>query len=96
MEEEKKSVTTTSGRVVGGKRKAIESPTAVDQVCPYSPFPPGRTRPGPGPHKGQGLDVGERPLQSPRLNHCRGTSLIRRRTHIGPYRRPLPRVLGGS
>ena len=32
VEEEKKSVTTTSGRVVGGKRKAIESPTAVDQV----------------------------------------------------------------
>ena len=27
---------------------------------------------------------------------CRGTSLIRNRTLLGPYRRPMPRVLGGS
>jgi len=26
----------------------------------------------------------------------RGTSLIRKRTPVGSYRRPLPRVLGGS
>ena len=26
----------------------------------------------------------------------RGTSLIRKRTPIGPYHRPMPRVLGGS
>jgi len=26
----------------------------------------------------------------------RGTSLIRKRTPLGPYRRPMPRVLGGS
>ena len=26
----------------------------------------------------------------------RGTSLIRKRSHPGPYRRPMPRVLGGS
>ena len=26
----------------------------------------------------------------------RGTSLIRKRTPLGPYRRPTPRVLGGS
>ena len=28
--------------------------------------------------------------------HYRGTSLIRNRTPLGPYRRPMPRVLGGS
>ena len=26
----------------------------------------------------------------------RGTSHIRKRTPLGPYRRPMPRVLGGS
>ena len=26
----------------------------------------------------------------------RGTSLTRKRTHLGPYRRPMPRVLVGS
>jgi len=26
----------------------------------------------------------------------RGTSLTRKRTPLGPYRRPMPRVLGGS
>ena len=26
----------------------------------------------------------------------RGTSLARKRTPLGPYRRPLPRLLGGS
>ena len=30
-----------------------------------------------------------------RLLH-RGTSLIRKRYPLGPYRRPMPRVLGGS
>ena len=28
--------------------------------------------------------------------YCRGTSLIRKRPLVGPYRRPMPRVLGGS
>ena len=27
---------------------------------------------------------------------CRGTSLTRERTPLGPYRSPMPRVLGGS
>ena len=27
---------------------------------------------------------------------CRGTSLARKRNPLGPYRRPMPRVLGGS
>ena len=34
-----------------------------------------------------------------RLKHSqayRGTSLTRKRTPLGPYRRPMPRVLGGS
>jgi hypothetical protein len=26
----------------------------------------------------------------------RGTSLTKKRTHLGPYRRPMPRVIGGS
>ena len=30
----------------------------------------------------------------PSLSH-RGTSLTRKRTTLGPYRRPMPRVLGG-
>ena len=30
------------------------------------------------------------------LPSYRGTSLTRKRTFIGPYRRPMPRVLGGS
>ena len=30
------------------------------------------------------------------LRTYRGTSLIRKRTTLGPYRRPMPRVLGGS
>ena len=27
---------------------------------------------------------------------CRGTSLVTEQTPLGPYRRPMPRVLGGS
>ena len=30
------------------------------------------------------------------LGTYRGTSLTRKRTPLGPYRRPMPRVLGGS
>ena len=30
------------------------------------------------------------------LSHYRGTSLVRKRTPLGPYRRPLPRFIGGS
>ena len=30
------------------------------------------------------------------LNAYRGTSLIRKQTPLGPYRWPMPRVLGGS
>jgi hypothetical protein len=29
-------------------------------------------------------------------NAYRGTSLMRKHTPLGPYRRPVPRVLGGS
>ena len=37
-----------------------------------------------------------RALQPPRRRHCRGrSSSIRKRTSPGPYRRPMPRVLGG-
>ena len=33
----------------------------------------------------------------PEINiNYRGTSLTRKRTPLGPYRRPMPRVLGGS
>ena len=31
-----------------------------------------------------------------RERSCKKTSLTRTRTHPGPYRRPMPRVLGGS
>jgi len=30
------------------------------------------------------------------LTHYRGTSLIRKLKPLGPYRRPVPRVIGGS
>ena len=29
-------------------------------------------------------------------SNCRGASVVRKRTLLGPYRRPMPRVLGGS
>ena len=34
--------------------------------------------------------------QGSRSGFTRGTSLKRKRTALGPYRRPMPRVLGGS
>ena len=36
------------------------------------------------------------PVSSPSDPPYRGTSLIRKRTHPGPYRRPRPRILAGS
>ena len=39
---------------------------------------------------------GARPHSLGALRAYRGTSLIRKRTPLGPYRRPIPRVLGGS
>ena len=30
------------------------------------------------------------------VSNYRGTSLIRKLTPLGPYRRPMPRVVGGS
>ena len=36
------------------------------------------------------------PHPLPLASRCRGTSLIRKRTPLGPYRRPVPGVLGGS
>ena len=30
------------------------------------------------------------------ITDCRGTSLIRNSALLGPYRRPMPRVIGGS
>jgi len=43
------------------------------------------------------LRLAPRPLEdhAPSLDY-RGTSLIRNRTPLGPYRRPMPRFLGGS
>ena len=34
--------------------------------------------------------------QAPAFGPYRGTPLTRTRTHLGPYPRPMPRVLGGS
>jgi hypothetical protein len=42
------------------------------------------------------VTVGRRPRQSIWRLRNRGTSLIRNRPPLGPYRRPVPRVLGGS
>ena len=36
------------------------------------------------------------PVSSPSDPPYRGTSLIRKCTHPGPYRRPRPRILAGS
>ena len=41
-----------------------------------------------GAERAWGYQVGE--------PEYRGASLIRQRTPLGPYRRPMPRVLGGS
>jgi len=35
------------------------------------------------------------PTRPPCMHPCRGTSIIRKRTPLGPYRRPMPRVLWG-
>ena len=43
---------------------------------------------------GDGMIPPPRPLKLRGL--FRGTSLIRKRTPLEPYRRPMPRVLGGS
>jgi len=51
---------------------------------------------------GAGVDGGTRdanrflPDETVSFFHYRGTSLTRRRTPLAPYRRPMPRVLGGS
>ena len=40
---------------------------------------------------------GAMPLDPPRnAKGYRGTSLIRKRSPLGPYRRPMPKVFGGS
>ena len=36
------------------------------------------------------------PCASPTVGACRATSLTKKRTRLGPYRRPMPRVLGVS
>ena len=40
-------------------------------------------------------DQDESPFSLPTCDY-RGTSLVRKRTPLGPYRRPMPRVLRGS
>ena len=46
----------------------------------------------------QGYLAHRKTTGEPRIqkNGYRGTSLARKRTLLGPYRRPMPRVLGGS
>ena len=49
----------------------------------------------------RGTPVGVNYMKEPRVKtnvplFYRGTSLIRKCTPLGPYRRPMPRVLGGS
>ena len=45
----------------------------------------------------RGTPVGGRRLWLPGMHlPYRGTSLVRKRNPLGPYRGPLPRVLGGS
>ena len=48
-----------------------------------------------GLHRGIEHGVEHRPHHR-HLFGYRGTSLIRKRTPLGPYRRPMPRVLEGS
>ena len=43
-----------------------------------------------------GVCPGARLLSDVRVLHHRGTSLTKKSTLLGPYRRPMPRVLGGS
>ena len=38
----------------------------------------------------------ERAAVNQNIDRYRGTSLTRKRNPLGPYRRPVPRVLGGS
>ena len=73
---------------------------------PWSPFPPRRARPGPGPHRGCMAPVRSRDPrgggvwrarwqrshggQSINVSIYRGSSLIRKRLPIGPYRIPMP------
>ena len=45
---------------------------------------------------GMSKTYGVRPLPLVRTLVCRVTSLIRNTPPRGPYRRPMPRVLGGS
>ena len=40
--------------------------------------------------------MSEVPLYSAQEERYRGTSQMRKRTPLGPYRRPMPRVPGGS
>ena len=60
------------------------SPPAVGALAPH---PPEGLR-----AQGAPENPGARTLFSP----YRGTSLMRQRTSLGPYRRPMPRVMGGG
>ena len=50
----------------------------------------------PGGRRGRGVFKRKAFIDSKKADMYRGTSLIRKRTPLGPYRRPMPRVLGGS
>jgi hypothetical protein len=43
-----------------------------------------------------GLGSSQRRRRFAESGRYRGTSLVRKRTPLGPYRRSIPRVLGGS
>ena len=44
----------------------------------------------------RGCTQGRMPASPPNAPVYRGTSLTRKRTPLGPYRGPMPRILGGS
>jgi len=53
-------------------------------------------KPAEGPPPGGGAFIDEQPAFMVGEPLYRGTLLIRKRTPLGPYRRPMPRVLGWS
>jgi hypothetical protein len=76
------------------KSAAASGPT--EHACisyPWNPFPPRRARPGPGPHTGPTEHACN--VTAARTCPAPHTSPIRKRTLLGHYRRPMPRVPGG-
>jgi len=60
--------------------------SGLTKIVPSNPATPNQT--------GAELDSALKPCTH--SERYRGTSLIRKRTLLGPYRRPMPRVLWGS